>query len=339
MIRIGSSEAKHLAMKVDKLGFLLDRLGQDCHPLQFLRELTQNSIEAIRRTGESGEVVWDVDWFTYDLGNRVFKLSVTDTGDGMTGDDMIRFINHLSSSGGVQSMSANYGVGAKIAAATRNPAGVVYQSWKAGNGCMVELRRDDRLQEYGLTQYELDDGSFQYYLPLEDDIRPDIINAHGTKVVLFGRTIDEDTMRPPENTPSPSRWISKYLNSRYFRFPDGVRVKAREGWENPRDDADKNLLRTLVGQERYLNDHSIRHEIADISGARVHWWILKDDAARSSNSGYIESSGHIAALYQDELYEKLGGRAGTSRLQQFGITFGAQFVVLYVEPQISGDIS
>ena len=43
-----------LAMTVNNIGFLLDRLGQDCHPLQFIRELTKNSIEAIQRTGEPG---------------------------------------------------------------------------------------------------------------------------------------------------------------------------------------------------------------------------------------------------------------------------------------------
>ena len=56
-----------LAMSVHNIGFLLDRLGQDCHPLQFLRELTQNGIEAIERTGEPGTIVWDVDWNTYEL--------------------------------------------------------------------------------------------------------------------------------------------------------------------------------------------------------------------------------------------------------------------------------
>ena len=46
-----------LAMSVQNIGFLLDRLGQDCHPLQFLRELTQNGIEAIGRTAEPGTIV------------------------------------------------------------------------------------------------------------------------------------------------------------------------------------------------------------------------------------------------------------------------------------------
>src|SRR5439155_13069088 len=46
--------------------------------------------------------------------------------------------------------------------------------------------------------------------------------------------------------------------------------------------------------------------------------------------------GNMAALYQDELYELRTGRAGVSRLQQFGVIFGYDRVVLYVEPQ-NGD--
>ena len=48
----------------------------------------------------------------------------------MTGDELVRYINQLSSSLREQSMTGNYGVGAKIAAATRNHAGLVYMSWK-----------------------------------------------------------------------------------------------------------------------------------------------------------------------------------------------------------------
>ena len=48
MISNTSSPASNfLPMAVAQPSFLLDRLGQDCRPEQFLRELTQNSIEAI----------------------------------------------------------------------------------------------------------------------------------------------------------------------------------------------------------------------------------------------------------------------------------------------------
>src|SRR4051812_32592391 len=117
-----TGDEKFLAMSVDNIGFLLDRLGQDCHPLQFLRELTQNAIEAIQRKGGKGEIIWDMDWITYEL-EGLKKLSITDDGDGMTGEELVKFINQLSSSMSSQSMSGNYGVGAKITAATRNPYG------------------------------------------------------------------------------------------------------------------------------------------------------------------------------------------------------------------------
>ena len=48
-------DAKHTSeMQVANIGFLIDRMGKDAHPLQFLRELTQNSIEAIRDAREAG---------------------------------------------------------------------------------------------------------------------------------------------------------------------------------------------------------------------------------------------------------------------------------------------
>jgi len=60
----------------------------------------------------------------------------------MTGEEMEKYINQLSSSGSEQSLSANYGVGGKIATATKNHAGVVYVSWKDGNSALIHLWRD-----------------------------------------------------------------------------------------------------------------------------------------------------------------------------------------------------
>src|SRR3954462_1913152 len=100
------------------------------------------------------------------------KLCVVDNGDGMTGEEMIKFINQLSSSGSEQSFSGNYGVGAKIAAATKHPAGVIYQSWKNGDGYMVQLEKNAATGEYGLRQWELKAGSFSHYVPLDDLVKP-----------------------------------------------------------------------------------------------------------------------------------------------------------------------
>jgi hypothetical protein len=326
-------------MTVDNLGFMLDRLGKDCAPLQFLRELTQNAIEGIAATGGTagGDVIWDVDWNRYML-EPTYKLSVVDTGIGMTGDEMVRYINALSASIHEQSISGNYGVGAKVAAATRNHYGLVYLSWKDGRGYMVHLWRDPEKGIYGLRQFERPDGTFGYWAYVDDDIKHKAIKKHGTMVVLLGDVADSDTMQPPPGTPSPSRWIARYLNTRYFRFPKDITVKAREGWEYPLSNTDTNVLRTVTGQEWYLIKHSTASGIATLTNAKARWWILKDEESLTQNSGFIASSGHVAALYQDELYELVTGRAGVAKLQSFGVIFGYPRVVIYLEPEPSEGI-
>src|SRR6266567_1566226 len=325
---------KTLPMTVKNTGFLLDRLGQDCHPLQFLRELTQNSIEAIKRTQKSGQIIWDVDWNGLELrGDGIMKLCVIDTGDGMTGQEMVEHINKLSSSGAEQSLSGNYGVGAKIAAATRNHEGLIYLSWKNGQGSMIHLWRNPDDGTYGLKQQERSDGTYCDYLDLDDAAKPDVIGYHGTMIVLLGKSADSSTIDPPATALGPSRWMARYLNSRYFRFPQEVTVRCREGWNFQRSDKDRNLLRTLHGQERYLKDHAQTSGSIELDpSATAHWWILREEPAITNNSGFIESAGHIGALYQDELYELANARSGTARLQQFGVIFGTRQVVIYIEP-------
>lgn len=323
-----------LALTVHNTGFLLDRLGADCHPLQFLRELTQNSIEAILRTSsKKGEVVWDVDWTPYELGEHLaYKLCITDNGCGMTGEEMVKYINQLSSSAQVQSVEGNYGVGAKIAAATRNHAGLIYLSWKSGRGAMIHLWRDPKTGQYGLRQIQRPDGTFGHFAEVDDAIKPALIDQHGTRIVLYGMTDDADTMKAPADAASPSQWIAKYLNTRYLKIPEGIAVRARQGWEQPRANKDVNVLRHLTGQEAYLSSHKTASGEVPLTDAVAYWWILKDEPALSSNSGYIESSGHVAALHNDELYEMATGRSGHARLQQFGIIFGQRQVVLYIKP-------
>ena len=323
---------KTLPMTVKNTGFLLDRLGQDCHPLQFLRELSHNSVQAIERTGNAGEIVWDVDWNQFELAG-VMKLCIIDTGDGMTGEEMVEHINKLSSSGAEQSLSGNYGVGAKIAAATRNHAGLVYLSWKNGQGAMIHLWRNPVDGVYGLKQQQRADGTYSDFLEIDDSVKPHIIKQHGTMIVLLGNSDDQNTMDAPAGAASASRWIAKYLNTRYYTLPKNITLKAREGWQFQRSDTDRNVMRTLVGQQHYLDEHAKAHGVVELKpDAKAHWWILKDEPALSNNSGFIESSGHVAALYQNELYEMVTARSGTARLQQFGVIFGMRQVVIYVEP-------
>lgn len=125
--------------------------------------------------------------------------------------------------------------------------------------------------------------------------------------------------------------MRKPINSRFFQFPDGIEVKAREGWDLPKGDQ-HNFLRKVTGQGPWLNRSSADHGMVRLNNAHanVHWWIIDEKA--DTNSGHYTPGGHMAMLYQDELYEMVHGNAGFARLQSFGVVFGCDRVVLYVEP-------
>jgi histidine kinase/DNA gyrase B/HSP90-like ATPase len=312
-------------MEVDKIGFLLERMGRDCDDLQFLRELTQNALEA-----GASRIHWDFDPHIFDA-TGVQKLCCIDNGCGMSPEEMRSYINRLSASGQRQALDANYGVGAKVATATRNPDGVIYQSWRDGKGAMIQLWRDPDTDEYGLRRFELDDGQWSFWIPLSDSAKPDIIDGHGTKVVLLGCDEDHNTMAPPEGVvATPSRWVSRFLNARYLDLPSRLELKAREGWDGDSEDK-RNLMRRVKGQGRFLADHAMQAGTASLAACEVHWWILDEYEKRRSASDLV-NTGHVATLWQNELYEMLTGRSGVSRLHQFGIIFGYDRVVLYIEP-------
>lgn len=323
---------KTAPIQVDNMSFMLERLGKDCGPLQFLRELTKNSIEAIDRLPDKkGRITWDVHWPTFDLTN-IYKTCIADTGVGMTGEEMVRYINHLSATTGEQSMAGNYGVGAKISAGCLNPEGLVYMSWKDGVGYLVQFWKDPETGVYGLKQFERPDGSFGHWITLDPEMRPDTIKDHGTVVILLGADDEDDTMEAPEGARVKTKWIRKYLNSRFAKLPEGIELRVREGWAEPRSNTDLNVTRIITGQIPYLESQTEETGTVNLSYAKAHWWILKDTKAVSQNSSQIESAGHIAALYQGELYEMKGSSyGGYARLQEFGVIVGQRHVVIYVE--------
>jgi hypothetical protein len=323
---------KTLGMKVENIGFLIDRLGRDCAPDQYLRELTQNAIEAIIRSGRAeGRIVWD---FVEQSGVR--KLCICDNGVGMAGDELVRYINSLSSSGSVQGMDSNYGVGAKIAAATRNPEGLVYLSWQDGVGAGIQLVKDGSGQ-YGLLQFP----DFRHVFDAEKDVLPssDVIDESGTCVILLGNEANEDTAVGPT-----AQWIRKYLNTRYFVIPKNISIQCRTVGKTDTG------LRPVYGQKWMLDAAAVHKGKVELDTAVAHWWILphpqhkfdkpiaveggKDITSMETFSTAYLHRGHTGLLWKNELFDVQTGNAGYHRLQQFGIFLGVDRVVLYLEPTL-----
>jgi hypothetical protein len=329
-------------MQVEDTTFLIDRLGADCAPLQYVRELTSNAIQAIQerqRQGWRGQgrIIWDVDWPLIPP-LQAYKLRISDNGTGMTGPQIQRYINQLSSSGREQGLDKNFGLGAKIAGCVTNPAGMLYRSWVSGAGVVATLWKDPRAG-YGLEQFEVSTGVFAHYANADESTKPEPIDDCGTSVTLFGSSREgEHTFMPPG---SKNKWLIKYLNDRYFDVPGDIKIQVRnfqrtdhEGWptspEQGMGEAAGSQLRTIVGMRENLNRVKLDFGIVRLSNANAHWWLLPEDDVQQKD--IWESRGHCAALFQGELYDFQRTQAARSRIREFGIVFGTNRVVLYLEP-------
>jgi len=342
---------------------MLGMLAAETHPLMFLREYSTNGIEALAMRAEPsqpGRVVWDVDWaLVQATGGRQRKLSVTDTGCGMTGDEMVALLNGIARSGKQLGASQNHGVGAKISGVIVSPAGVVYSSWRDGQGARVHFRQIGEGEEatFGLQVLRPDQrGVARYIQPLTDADKPYILKdlPHGTHVTLLGVDQDDDTTIAPEIVQDGrQRWITKALNSRYFRLPDDIEVLVREGNRfHGTDDWEAGPTTRVRGVGYFLADPGFvdAHGRVDLGDAVARWWLLNDDVkGRERHRAEWTSTGHVGVLHGNEVYAKddpkpkdrrrAGSsldptRGGYSSVREFGIQIGFERVVIYIEPTV-----
>jgi len=339
-------------MRVANIAFLLDRLAADTPPNQQIRELTENALEAIERRQKSGDAAegiirWDVDWDHLKRTNQ-YKLSVVDNGDGMSPQQMLDYLNALAVQGAnqTQGISENFGVGAKITALHRNSHGLVYQSWRDEKGAMVKLHRDDKEGVYGLASFELQDGP-DWTPRIKDAFKPKIIDRSGTKVTLLGTSEDNNTCFPPDDVGGGMNWLITYLTSRYFRVPENTKLQVRvltrnEGdWptEEPSSSVKTFNFQNVSGTKALFDDYAKAKGVVPLSTADAHWWVFDDPRQASKD---MSSRGgrtcKVGIVFQDEVYVQLTPPAARRILAGFGIVFGSDHVVIYVEPRKTLDI-
>jgi hypothetical protein len=313
--------------------FTLDANARDCPPLQFLREFTLNGWQAIdarvamRLHGDEA-IRHSITWrqFTELSGRaRAPKLACIDTGTGMTGEEMERYINSLASSGRVQGLGENYGLGAKVAGAVVSPAGMTYLGWTDGpdSGVVCTLMNEPG-SGWGLA---LDPITLDATRPADPSLcPPEIRDAgwRGTVVVLHGRNEEHDTTLPPSNELGAD-WLLKTLNTRFYELPEHIEVRCQGPGKG-------GIAR---GQRALLDPHTEAHGTVRLTDATVYWRILEQDRnrRRGKRGSRFAASGHRAALHNGELYElRTASSGGYRKLQEFGITLGYNRVVIYAEP-------
>jgi len=317
-----SSDFQPTGVNPSGLTLLIRNLGRDCLPNQYLREFVKNSIEACQRVPDAiGQIVLDFNHAIYQE-TGVFKLSITDNGDGMSVTQMLSLLNNLSSSGAVTNEYQNYGVGAKISALTRNHAGIQYESWQNGKAYAILICYNKQEDVFGIQGFSNAAGETVYARPIDDSLKPEIITTHGTRVTLLGMKPEQDTMLPPEGMGHDrAGWIAQYLNNRFFTLPSRIRIQARTGYFQDAQNPQVNYLTEIIGFHKVIDEYALDQGLLRLKGATALWWIMATDSP---------IKGQTALLNQGEIFDSQNDRS--NRSSYFGIIVGRDRVIIYLVP-------
>ena len=320
-------------MKTRNTSFSIDQLGKNCGKLQYVRELTQNSIEAIVGDKGKGEIFWTFDREEY-AESDCHKLCIIDTGPGMDGEDLRSLMNHMYSSGKNQSVDGNFGIGAKVAGLYRSPKGLIYKCYKDGKGVIGEFIRRESDGEYGLRQQDEGDGSVSPYVEIPFWSKPNQIDSNGTMVTLIGKEEEEDTFTSPPEGEHGVHWLSRYLNGRYFQLPDGVDIRVSSRTNPNILEKPKYKRRKILGMKRYLDKYQVSSGKVPVNGAIMHWWVIDEDFGKQN---YFTNLAHTGSLLQNEIYDmEVANKTNRSRLNRCGIIHLINRIVIYAEPTTEG---
>lgn len=332
-------------MGIENTGFLVEKLASDCGEKQYLRELVVNSMEAIecRRSGGwsgEGEIRVGVDWKIFKE-TGFYKLCIADNGSGMSASEICRYINNLSASARAQGLDKNYGLGAKITAAVKSPEGLMYKSWQGGSGVVAIMHKSEDSGKYGLLQIPVGEDLYQVTPPLKtEEERPNPIESgdagFGTSVTLMGESGGDCTFLPQGES---TKWVIKYLNDRFFALPENLSMQVEtflktdpEDWPEDESFGASGQNRSVRGMKHRLDGKSESRGVVEMSVGSVHWWIFPEEGVNEKD--IWESRGHVASLFQNELYDFSRLRKSQTILRQFGVIYGGDRVVIYVEPSV-----
>ena len=319
----------------------VDRMHGECSPLQWLRELVVNSIEAIAATGEGGRILVHSVEQNMEGEGTFRKLAVTDTGEGIAANQLYSSFQVAMTSRG----RGNYGIGAKIAALPMNPAGMIYRSQVEG-GVPAELmwHKTGRYGFYAAHDWTDDRGEIGYVTaPSSDDATYSRITdaGHGTQVVLCGARAEDDTCM----TLSPSvgkstgnlHWAIRQLNFKFWRIPKNIEIRVENAKLTRGDSEPKDYI--VRGGEEGMKNFADDHGVVDLEANpyRVRWFLLKEDVARRNSQNGWRDGRIIGTLFREntgvvEVYAMRRTHRAAALMNDFGIYTGAERVVLLVEP-------
>jgi hypothetical protein len=204
----------------------------------------------------------------------------------------------------------------------------------------VDPDNDDISLEHVVEPFaDLDDSGCDW-----NTVRPDWIGDHGTVIILLGNDEIENTvLGDAGRNERDLKGISSYLNKRIWEVGDDAEVYVEEFRVNERADWPRNFeearggqpatgpdrrtnRRRILGAKHYVvypgpGRGSVSGEIAAsgavslADGTEAEWYLWQGE--RPHIQGYAATSGYIAALYENELYDVT---AHSATFRSFGVT-------------------
>ena len=198
---------------------------------------------------------------------------------------------------------------------------------------MIQLWRDPRTGEYGLKQFRLPDGSYTYVVPLGDDREAGADRRARHQGDAARRRRHRRHGGAAGGRADPFALVRPLPQRALLRLPERGRLSARgRAGSTTRRQGPQRPPRGARACATSSTSTPTTDGVVELTDCHVHWWIL-DDSDKRRKTSELPNNGHFGALYQGEIYEMITGRGGTARLQQFGVLFGTDRVVLYVEPR------
>jgi len=343
----------------------LKRFSRAMHPMQFVREIYQNALEA---KATEFRAYLEPQYLTHGIN----KLAFADNGEGMTAHEMANYLGQYNSSskntGGVHD---NFGIGAKATTLISNPYGVVFLSWKKAGpdkkmqGNMMWFTYNEEASEVSVKPAEIftvyEDGEVDVEcldiqvsgwstsvnvvnLSRLEEAFPDgwegikwweckeaaKIKNTGTIVMLLGESAEADSL--------PASWSSNtipyYLSWRYETID--IKVRSLRYMHKDKGEIISLGLMDLLKSSKTGQD-SLMHP----SGVAVDLYYL--EPKRKSHNKFKYSHvmsdkthrGFSAISYKGELYNSRGDKINA---RSWGITADGviEKIIIIVRPPILG---
>lgn len=315
------------ALRIADEPFLVATTIERCPKTMMIRELFMNAVEAAVQAPSGSQTI---EIRALDTGGTQ-KLSIWNTGPGMSSDELHRICDIAASIGKSKGLDENFGMGAKVASLPSNRFGLRYRS--NAKGVVSEVILGERGGIYGRLRRPNDEGGLEEVFDVTDVVAADgaDLSFDWTEVVLFGNSAKQNTVRDPYdgNPTTPGQWLADYLYYRFYRLPPGLSVRFLP---NTHKLDGTRSFRTIPDRAFPMGR---AESVCTPSGIVVHYFYDPPLAGTSHNrsvSGAITSDvSTCAVVYKNELYDLKRSRQWTLDAPLFGIPFGAKHISAHIE--------